>query len=163
MKKRNSIVTLGMTSLFLIFSVLCMVIFSLLSLNTSRSDRSMSEQTLLQTQKYYEACSTAAQLCLEIEDHLVFTYQSTENKEDFYKQLDFFQIDSLNQFTFDWNEETSQLSFEIPYSDTQALTVTLHVLYPYAEHDVFLNISSWKTIVIGEWNPDTKQSIFQGD
>lgn len=163
MRKRNSMVTIGITSLFLIFCVLCMVIFSLLSLATSRSDRSMSEQTLTQTTHYYNACSTATELCLEIEDHLISNYKITKNEADFFQQLDFFQIDSLTEITFDWNQEARQFSFEIPYSDTQALTVTLSICYPYAPSEIFLEITSWKTIAIGNWNPDTKQSIFQGE
>lgn len=164
MKKRNSLVTIGVPSLFLIFSVLCMVIFSLLSLSTSRSDLSMSEQTLTQTTNYYNACNTATELCLEMEDQLLSNYANAENKNDFYRQLDFLQTDFPNlNVSVHWNAETKQVSFEIPFSDTQALSVTLNTFYPETETDSFLEIDSWKTIVIGDWDPDTKQNIFQGE
>lgn len=167
MKKRTSMVTLGITSLFLIFSVLCLVVFSLLSLGTSRSDLSMSLQTMEQTGNYYEACNTATELCLEIEDFLLTAYKNCYSKEKFYQTL----ADFPNK-TILWDENNRQISFEIAFSDTQSLLVVLNIFYPANDQifskasnlpDTFLEIDTWKTVLTGTWEPDHTQHIFQGE
>lgn len=167
MKKRTSMVTLGITSLFLIFSVLCLVIFSLLSLGTSRSNLSMSLQTMEQTTNYYDACTKATELCLKIEDLLISAYENTTNEADFYKTIADFPDE-----TFVLNETTQQISFEIDFSNTQSLLVILNIFYPSkgsafskaSDHtDTFLEIDTWKTILTGTWEPDLTQHIFQGE
>ena len=52
-----------------IFSVLCLVILSLLTLNTSRQDLKNSKLTLEQTTAYYTACSTASEEYQELTDY----------------------------------------------------------------------------------------------
>lgn len=61
-KNTRHFMTLGIPSVFLVFAVLCLVIFSLLTLNTSRSDYILSQEALEQTISYYEACSNATDL-----------------------------------------------------------------------------------------------------
>lgn len=158
MKKKNSLVITGITSLFLIFCVLCMVILSLLSLGTSRSDLSMSKKTMDLTTSYYDACTMASKLCLETENLLWKTYSETKNADDYFKTAEI----NLNECLL-WNADAHQISMEIPFSDTQALLVCLNVFYPQSDTDKCLEIQSWKTILIGSWNPDTKQPIYQGD
>ena len=167
MKKRTSMVTLGITSLFLIFSVLCLVIFSLLSLGTSRSDLSMSQQTMEQTSNYYDACNVATELCLEIEDFLLTAYKNCGSKATFYQTLTAFPNETIL-----WNENNRQFSFEIAFSDTQSLLVVLNIFYPQKDQtfskasnlpDTFMEIDTWKTILTGTWEPDHTQHIFQGE
>lgn len=158
MRKKISFVTLGIPSLFFIFSVLCMVIFSLLSFRTSQSDLAMSTQTMEQTTQYYQACQKAADLCLKIEDFSIDIYQNTEDKNAYYQQMAF-----LSDTVLFWNETAKQYSFEIPYSDTQALSVILNIFYPLTEEDSFLEIDTWKTIFTRNWTPDTNLHLFQGE
>lgn len=167
MKKRTSMVTLGITSLFLIFSVLCLVVFSLLSLGTSRSDLSMSQQTMEQTSNYYEACNTATSLCLEIEDFLLTAYKNCDSEEKFYQTLAAFPNETILL-----HENNRQVSFEIAFSDTQSLLVVLNIFYPQKDQtfskasnlpDTFMEIDTWKTILTGSWEPDHTQHIFQGE
>lgn len=167
MKKRTSMVTLGITSLFLIFFVLCLVIFSLLSLSTSRSDLSMSLQTMEQTNNYYEACNVATELCLEIENFLLTAYKNCDSEATFFQTLTAFPNETIL-----WNENNRQVSFEIAFSDTQSLLVILNIFYPEKDQtfskdlnhpDIFMEIDTWKTILTGTWEPDHTQHIFQGE
>lgn len=158
MKKKNSFVTTGIVSLFLIFSVLCLVILSLLSLGTSRSDYTMSEQTLTGTCEYYEACSQAARTCLEIEDFLYEIWQDSRDASDYYEKINTFSIENTT-----WRFGEQQLLFEIPFSAYQSLIVSLDILYPDSSDDPLLSVNTWKTAVTGTWNPDTTQPVYQGD
>lgn len=158
MKRKNSFVVTGITSLFLIFCVLCLVILSLLSLGTSRSDYKMSRQTMDLTASYYEACSRASSLCLEAEDFLWNSFSQSSDQDEYFKLVENFSHD-------DWilDKDTLQFSLEIPFSQTQALCIRLNILYPEADSHTCMEIDAWETMLIGSWNPDTKQPIYQGD
>lgn len=158
MKKKNSLVITGITSLFLIFSVLCLVILSILSLGTSRSDLAMSKQTMVQTANYYEACNSASEICLNIEDNLWNFYHNSANSDEYYQK-----IASISYKNLTWDALNHMLSLKIPFSKTQALLITLEILYPLSDDDVCLNICTWKTIATGTWNPDNIQPIYQGE
>ena len=61
MKDHNSFFTAtGIPSLFLIFSVLCLAVLSLLTLGNSRSELSTARNSMQQTEDYYNACSQAS-------------------------------------------------------------------------------------------------------
>ena len=52
-KKRTSFLSIGIPSMCVIFSVLCLVILALLTLGTSRQDLQTSRLSLDQTTAYY--------------------------------------------------------------------------------------------------------------
>ena len=68
-KKRTSFLSTGIPSMCTIFSVLCLVVLSLLTLNTSRQDLKTSKLTLEQTTAYYTACSTASEEYQKLTDY----------------------------------------------------------------------------------------------
>lgn len=47
--------TVGVSSLLVIFAVLCLTVFALLSLSTVRADRTLSEQSVRAAEGYYRA------------------------------------------------------------------------------------------------------------
>ena len=71
MKDHNSFFTAtGIPSLFLIFSVLCLAVLSLLTLGNSRSELSTARNSMQQTEDYYNACSQASTVINEIQTEL---------------------------------------------------------------------------------------------
>lgn len=61
MKDHNSFFTAtGIPSLFLIFSVLCLAVLSLLTLGNSCSELNTARNSMQQTEDYYNACSQAS-------------------------------------------------------------------------------------------------------
>lgn len=148
-------VTLGITSLFLIFAVLCMVILSLLTLGSSRSDLRMSKRSMEQTTAYYDACGSASDLCLQAEEYLQTIYDRTSNEKDYLKETA-----SLTSRGFLWEQDSRILSFDVSFSDTQTLHVEAEVLYPRTENGPFLELLTWQTLSTGTWNPDTKQPVY---
>ena len=68
MNDHNSFFTAtGIPSLFLIFSVLCLAVLSLLTLGNSRSELSTARNSIQQTEDYYNACSQASTVINEIQ------------------------------------------------------------------------------------------------
>lgn len=154
-KKHTSMVTLGITSLFLIFAVLCMVILSLLTLGSARSDLHMSRRSMEQTTAYYDACSTATDFFLQAEDILRTAYQESEGEKEYFRK-----VSELGAQGFLWAEDTKRLSVEVSFSDTQVLRGEAIVFYPGGPEGPFLELKAWQTYSTGTWNPDTKQPVF---
>ena len=60
-QKHTFFVTVGIPSLFLIFSVLCLCVLALLTLSSSRTSLTTARHSMEQTEKYYSACSEATE------------------------------------------------------------------------------------------------------
>lgn len=176
--KKHSFVSIGIPSLFLIFSVLCLVILCLLTLGTSRSDLRLSELALDQTSAYYEACGEATELYNQAEKSAAEMYEQAGNlnrtastapsASEAYAQDKHAAAyhAALKEFAgnspgFTWDEDTEELSLEIPFSESQALHVTLNAPFPHVDGGPYLQIASWKTVATGTWEADTRQPVFK--
>ena len=155
-KKQFSFVAVGIPSLFLIFSVLCLVIFALLSLGTSQSDLRESQLSMEQTTAYYDACTDASDLCTQIYDYLLEAYSHSSGEKAYFSTIQ--DISSTIPEVF-WDEQTNQISFDKIISDDQKLHVVLKVSYPRSPQDAPCALLSWETSVYSQWEPDTKQKL----
>ena len=86
-KRRTVFLSSGLPSMFVIFSILCMVILSLLALGTSRQDLQTSQMSLDQTTAYYKACSDATAQYTEITEYIRKTAESASDKERYLSQM----------------------------------------------------------------------------
>lgn len=153
----NLIVTTGIPSLFLIFSVLVVVILSLLTLNTSRSDAQASQLSLEQTQSYYEACGDATDFCTAAREFLADAAENAENSADYYTQTEdwFSGKDGVT-----WDADTRQATYETAFSDAQVLSVTVQVSYP-EEASACLKLLSWHTVSTKTWQSQETQPVYR--
>ena len=69
-QKHTFFVTVGIPSLFLIFSVLCLCVLALLTLGSSRSSLNTARHSMKQTENYYTGCADATETVSEIRDDL---------------------------------------------------------------------------------------------
>lgn len=60
-QKHTFFVTVGIPSLFLIFSVLCLCVLALLTLGSSRSSLNTARHSMEQTENYYTGCANATE------------------------------------------------------------------------------------------------------
>ena len=153
--RKNTLVTAGIPSLFLIFSVLVMVILALLTYGTSRSDKRLSSDSLEQTTAYYKATGTATDLFNDIRsrvlsDHSLPTEEELKNLAGAYPDTIMVSADPA----------ASSLFYEIAFSDSQCLHV--EVSYDTEAEEPALHIDVWDTRTTGSWDPDTTQHLFQG-
>mgnify|MGYP000043134955 CR=1 FL=1 len=138
MKDHNSFFTAtGIPSLFLIFSVLCLAVLSLLTLGNSRSELNTARNSMQQTEDYYNACSQASTVINEIQTELTDAYRQATDQKNYLALVGQFCKDH-SELTFD--EEKQTLLFAESLSDTQQLTVCLKVLYPEKSGDSLIQI-----------------------
>ena len=190
-KKRSSFLSMGIPSMCIIFSVLCLVILSLLTLGTSRQDLQISQLTLDQTTAYYEACSSATQKYQEVADYAKKAFKDSQTSQDYDSKM----ASIVEQYPdVIWDSQIQILSFTVDFSDEQAIYI--EIKFPYKA--AFLDMSgtstsspksdsdtssksapdtssdsdsdnltpellTWKTISTANWNPDTRQPVYKGD
>lgn len=155
MKKKTSrpLLTTGTSTLLLIFVSLCLLTFAVLSFLSARADQNLSRKTAERTSAYYEACNQAEDRLGETDRMLEKLWQETANEKAYFQAV----RETFEDMDFD--EESRMLSFSVPLTDTQVLTVTLKLRTPEFG-STFYTISGWKTVNTAEWTADTRQNVY---
>lgn len=155
MKKKTSrpLLTTGTSTLLLIFVSLCLLTFAVLSFLSARADQNLSRKTAERTSAYYEACNQAEDRLGETDRMLEKIWQETANEKAYFQAV----REAFEDMDFD--EESRMLSFSVPLTDTQVLTVTLKLRTPESG-STFYTISGWKTVNTAEWTADTRQNVY---
>ena len=155
MKKKTSrpLLTTGTSTLLLIFVSLCLLTFAVLSFLSARADQNLSRKTAERTSAYYEACNQAEDRLGEADQMLEKIWQETANEKAYFQAV----RETFEDLDFD--EESRMLSFSVPLTDTQVLTVTLKLRTPESG-STFYTISGWKTVNTAEWTAYTRQNFY---
>lgn len=155
MKKKTSrpLLTTGTSTLLLIFVSLCLLTFAVLSFLSARADQNLSRKTAERTSAYYEACNQAEDRLGEADQMLEKIWQETANEKAYFQAV----RETFEDMNFD--EKSRMLSFSVPLTDTQVLTVTLKLRTPESG-STFYTISGWKTVNTAEWTADTRQNVY---
>lgn len=149
----------GIPSLFLIFSVLCLAVLSLLTLGKSRGELQTANFTVQQTDLYYQTCRKATETVTTIQKQLAADYCQASDETSYYLQAG--QIpDEIDGLKYD--SSANVISFSEALSDTQKLSVKLKVLYPASDTEPFIEILQWKTDNTASWTSDTHQPVYKG-
>lgn len=156
-KRRTVFLSSGLPSMFVIFSILCMVILSLLALGTSRQDLQTSQLSLDQTTAYYKACSAATAQYTEITEYIQKTAESASDREHYLSQMKNLEKNFKNTV---WSRQSETFSLTLDYSDALALYVEAKAEYAGASTFPDFKIITWKTISTGTWTPDTRQPVY---
>lgn len=134
---------LGGTSLLVIFAVLALTIFALLSLSTVRADRRLSEASAQAVQDYYAAdCRAQAYLAW------LRTGEGAPDMEGI----------SANTAVIDHAGHSEMIhSYALPISGTQELQVEVRV------DGTDYEILRWQAVFVGEWEADSSMELWNMD
>ncbi len=144
-KSRFSLLLFGIPSLFLIFTVLSMIILSLMTYAASKTDLSAGEAALHQTMAYYDACTEATTHYEELLSKLQNIYDSSDREETYLRQI------SQTDFSvWDWNSDAKTFTLLLPFSQEQSLSVVLAPEYSAS----LVQIRQWNTVLTKDWVPD---------
>lgn len=123
---------IGLPSMLLVFVVLCLVSFSVLSLVSANADKKLSQKVMDRNSAYYEACNEAEQMLCEMDSMLWQIYTTAKDETDFYQRA-----------------AACQLTYMYPVSELQSLQVTIRPHYPSPETDTLYQIMQWQIITTG--------------
>lgn len=152
-EKKQSFVQAGLPSLLVIFIVLCLATFAILSYVSAVRDYSLSRKTAERTQRYYEVDLDARKELISIENQLYDIYQKLPRKEE---QL--FLQECRKTFS---EMKGNLLCFQLPYGESQALFIELSLQLPQQEENTLYHITKWQVITTADWNADDSLPVFQ--
>lgn len=161
MKQKHSFfVTVGIPSLFLIFSVLCLCVLALLTLGSSRSSLNTARHSMEQTENYYTACASATETVSEIRSSLTQCREKASDESGYFSMV---QKLADTKDDLSWDPDSHTLSFSVEISETQQLSVMLEIFYPQKKRASAYQILQWSTEPAGSWEPDNHQNVFKGE
>lgn len=124
---------LGTSSLLLIFVVLSLVSFAVLSLSSALSDKKLTDKSVEKNVAYYEACNEANERLSKIDKEFMDIYASSHDEASYIEKC--LSVDS---------------KILIPVTEYQGLEVIVEPTYPLSDSDKFFKISSWKLVYISQ-------------
>lgn len=163
-KQQSYFVNIGSSSLLVIFLILCLVTFAILSLSSAKSDYSFSQRLAQHRQTYYEANANAEEVVNQIDNTLsalaeeidLFGSSSFDGLDNYFSAVNSaFKGCQINDITVNcdfWGDELL-ISFQVPAGDSQALTVTLQVT-DCREQATYYDVKAWQIINTGSWDND---------
>lgn len=160
-QKKKPIIGIGTTSIVLIFVMLCMLTFSVLSLATAQADLRLSRKSAERTTAYYDAENRANDILLSVRD-CINTYlpASSDASADAAKEAsaDAFytavrkDLEGTDGISF---TDDSHLKYDIALADEQILCVCIELSYEGFSDGQHYRILSWNTESTHEWNNET--------
>ena len=120
-KRRTQFLSMGIPSMFVIFSVLCLVILALLTLGTSRQDLQAAQVSLKQTTDYCNACTQASAQYQNIVAAARDAACASSDKSDYLSRMKNL-VKDFSDISLTWDSTNQTASFVLDYSDSQGLS-----------------------------------------
>lgn len=143
-KKNNFTINIGLPSIMLIFVVLCLVSFGILSLVSANSDRKLSQKVLSRSIAYYDACNKAEEMLCNIDQQLNNAYKHSHTSDEYYMTI---------------GNIPSSYTYKI--SDIQNLYVELSFKHPNSPTDPLYNIDKWMVTTNTDLDYDTTLDLIE--
>lgn len=157
-EKRQIPLGVGISSILLIFVILCLLTFAVLSLVSANTDYKLVQKNSSHTHEIYEAENSANEFINQIDSVLEATYQSTASSQ--YLEAVKGNLSTFPEFTF---LSDNQLSFAIKVNETQNLQVVLTLNSEIKKGDFFYQIDTWKLVNTNTWEPDATLPVYTGE
>lgn len=159
-KPTSSFINIGSSSLLIIFLILSLVTFSVLSLSSAQSDYNLSKKLASHKEDYYAASVKAETIVGKIDESLSEYANISGENLDSYRQkvakaFDGTQMEGV-PLTLSEAEHKQSILFSVPMSDSQALSIEL-IVTDYSKSETYYEIEAWQVISTKSWEND--QSI----
>ena len=155
---------IGASSLLVIFLILCLVTFAILTLTSAKSDADFAEKLAQHKTNYYAACNTAESTLDEIDAVLADAWQLSDTAAVF-TEIET-RLTALNsreqlQLSMDFTQSEPTVSYAVAIDDKQNLCVTLTLAAAPAKGEAYYRISQWQVQSSGEWNGDQTLNLMK--
>ncbi len=179
-KQQSSFINIGSSSLLVIFLILCLVTFAILSVSSAKSDHSFSERLAGHKTEYYKASARAELIVGKIDETLyglaesggpagsqgvaqggdtaenTDTVDTPQNAEDYFaavaKTFDGMLVDGITLSCATVADDLF-ISYEVPIGEKQMLNVRLLVT-DYTKDDTYYRTAAWQVVPFGTWEGD---------
>ena len=151
MRNRRRSVNLGSSSLILIFIVLCLGTFALLSLSSAKKDLDLAERNEQAVAEYYRADGKGEEFLMEADR--AFSQALEKHPDD----PDAFLRETLGDA---WNGERKQAEIQIPMANGQALSIVLGLSWEEGEKQ--LKVMEWRVVNVEDYEIDQNLPVWDG-
>lgn len=159
-KKKHFSMNAGISWILVIFILLCLVTFGVLSMVSANSDYQMSKKTADRLTAYYEASSKAQSVLALIDAQLASSFLEGSYPDSAMDRLAEDQELSAGHSLSVTGGYT--ISFSETLSDTQALNVSLEAVPSPADGEPYYKITGWQVVSTAEWNYEDSGELFHG-
>ena len=159
MNRKSGFTGAGLSTLLLVFVMLCLIVFSVLSLSTARADLEMSQKVADRTKAYYQAQGRASERLKAIDAVLARQYNETDKKASYLQGAQTALQQDLTVTEME-NGQGLLCVYTEPINETQQLRVELQITEPENE-EAYVQILSWEAEQIEDWNGDTGLPVLQ--
>lgn len=124
-KSFNFKVGTGITSIFMIFIVLCLTAFGVLSFSAAKADYNLSVKNSQYITNYYDSESKIVEFLAEVDDILYLAKESVEDQEGYLNNI--ISLFSESDLPIEINIKDLKITGEIHISDKQTLSVEIKI------------------------------------
>ena len=139
-KRSRSIISTGTVTIVLIFVMLCMVTFAVLSLASAQADLRLSQKNADRSEAYYDAENRASDILFLISDRMVESKGQADESSWYSFMRSSLEGDSGITFTDD-----SHLNYSV---------VSLRLSYDGAGRPGHYEILAWQIVSTHDWEAD---------
>lgn len=172
-KKSHAVLSIGTSSVLVVFILLSLVTFATLSIVSANADYILTRKTADRVSDYYEANNAAEATLSRIDTILLNSYSNTNDSavmdKEFYTTAAYSGLSTIDGCSIDvllTEDGTSILnvSYQEDVSDSQVLFVKLEVLYPGDEESSgrFYKILNWNVTNTHTWEADDTLNVYDG-
>ena len=160
-KKKFKMMNIGTVSLLMIFIVLCLVTFAVLSLSSSVSDLRFSQALKEQTDAYYEASNLATEEVAAIDQILISAYDRSQEDTDFLREIQagLSGLADAEDYKLNFSEDNRTISFQVTVNDRQALFVSLEIPAADTFAQEHYQITYWSKVQTEKWEGDDHLNV----
>ena len=141
---------IGTTSILMVFVILILVTFSILSLSGAKTDQKLGDMTLKRMRDYYQAEDQAEKKLAQI-DQKLFLAKGQSNFVNTLSDIDGIEI----------VEEERLICYKEIMSDKQYLDIVIQLKWNAKEQIYQYNKIKWQTAVTGDWNIDVEPPVYE--
>ncbi len=148
-KSKHMIISTGVTSMVLIFVLLCMLIFSVLSFVSANANRKLSRKYADHITSYHHAENAANDILLQVIQSINRNL-SVSDPDTFYQNIqdDLKQIDSVSF------SDKNHLTYKVYSNEQQHLNVSLTLSFSPLKNGTHYTITSWNINSDYNWKED---------
>lgn len=149
-------IQVGISSLLLIFTVVCMVIFCVLSFSSARADYALAKKSLAATQSYYAADTEGEILKKQVNEKLIELAPS--GTDGLWQGLE-------NEFPEAADRQASSLTFTIDTAYEQMLKISLEIpsVGEISAGKQNFKVKEWQILNKEEYEISTDMPVWTGE
>ncbi len=129
-------VNTGITSIFMIFIVLCLTAFGVLSYSAATADLKLSKKNVENIESYYNAESKMVELISHIDDYLLDVSKESLNADAYFESISngIVSVEKDSKIKVSYDAKAKEYSAEYEIDDKKTLVMLLEIKSPDEEH-----------------------------